>query len=230
LETIHEARFEDDGEANKLNHISGLSKETKLSFSTWQPFIPLEHAFQNCAAQSQLSHFLSLASFSPEPTLTRISTISNSTKRTASPMEPTSPRLKTSRSKKLRQTEFPDPSEQPSQRLRAKPYKPFYSPTSSATPTPKRPSFTNSSAKSTIPNHELPDHPKQSKRYKLWKQQLPGSTKTSQNQSTRFQNTPQATDAGNEHQGYIQLKSQRYSTMKFKRNTTEIKSWEKKWP
>ncbi len=41
LETIHEVRFEDDCEANKLNHLSGLSEETKLIFSTWQPFIPL---------------------------------------------------------------------------------------------------------------------------------------------------------------------------------------------
>jgi hypothetical protein len=48
LETINEARFEDDCEAY---HISGLSEKTILGFSTWQPFIPLEHAFQNCAVQ-----------------------------------------------------------------------------------------------------------------------------------------------------------------------------------
>jgi hypothetical protein len=230
LETIHEAGFETDGEANKLNHISGLSEETQLSFSTWQPFIPLEHAFQNCAAQSQPSDFLSRASFLQEPTLTRISTISTSTKRTSSPMEPTSLRLKISLSKDLRQTEFPDPSKQPSQWLRTKPCRSFYSPTYSATPTPKRPSFTTSSAKSALPNHELPDHQEQSTQYKLWKQQSQGSTKTSQNQSTKFQNTPQATDAGNEPQVYIQLKSPSYSTMKSKRNTTKIKSWETKWP
>jgi hypothetical protein len=34
LETINEARFEDDSEADKLNHISGFSEETKLAFST----------------------------------------------------------------------------------------------------------------------------------------------------------------------------------------------------
>ena len=50
LETIGEARFEDDSETNKLNHISGLSEETKLALSTWQPFSPHEHAFPNCAA------------------------------------------------------------------------------------------------------------------------------------------------------------------------------------
>jgi hypothetical protein len=145
-------------------------------------------------------------------------------------MEPTSLRLKISLSGELRQTEFPDPSEPPSQQLRTKPCKPFYLPTYSATPTPKRPSFTNSSATSALPNHELPDHPEQSKRNKLWKQQSQCSAKTSQNQSTSFQNTPQATDAGSEHQGYIQLKSQSYSTMKSKRNATEINSRETKWP
>jgi len=66
LETIHEAKFENDGQANTLNHISGLSEETILSLSTWQPFIPLEHAFQNCAAQSQPSDFLSPASSSEQ--------------------------------------------------------------------------------------------------------------------------------------------------------------------
>ncbi len=230
LETIHEAGVKDDSEANKLNHISGLSEETQLGFSTWQPFIPLEHAFQNCAAQSQPSDFLSQESFLQEHTLTRISTISTSTKRTSSPKEPTSPRPKISLSRELLQTEFPDPSEPPSRQLRTKPCKPFYSPTYSATPTPKRPSFTNSSAKSALPSHEFPDHPEQLKRYKLWKQQSQGSTKTSQNRSTRFQNMPPATDAGSEPQVYIQLKSQSYSTMKSKRITTEIESWEAKWP
>jgi hypothetical protein len=230
LETIHEPKFEDDGEAKQLNHISGLSEETRLSLSTWHPFIPLEHAFQNYAVQSPPSDFLSQASFLQEHTLTRISTISTSTRRTSSPMEPTSPRLKIPLSRKLRQTEFPDPSRPPSQRLRTRPCKPFYSPTYSETPTPRRPSFTNSSTKSALPNHKLPDHPGQSKQYKLWKQQSQGSTKTSQIQNTRFQNTPQATDAGGEHQVYTQLKSPSYSTMRSKRNTTEIKSWETEWP
>jgi hypothetical protein len=80
LETTHEPEFEDDGKAKPLNHISGLSEETRLSLATWQPFIPLEHAFQNYAAQSSPSDFLSQASFLQEPTLTRISTISTSTK------------------------------------------------------------------------------------------------------------------------------------------------------
>ncbi len=229
LESIHEARFEDDGETNKLNHISGLSAETQLSFSTWQPFIPLKHAFLNCAAQSQPSGFLSQASSLQELTLTRISTISTSTKRTSSPIGPTSPRLKIDL-RKVRRTECPDLSKPPSQQLRTKPCKPFYLPTYSATPTPKLPFFTDPSKMSALPNHELPDHPEQSKRNRLCKQQSQGSTKTNQNQSTTFRSTPQATDAGSEPQECTQLKSQSYSTMKSRRNTTGIKSGETKWP
>jgi hypothetical protein len=45
LETINEARFEDDSESNQLHHISGFSEETKLAFLSWRPFIPHEHAF-----------------------------------------------------------------------------------------------------------------------------------------------------------------------------------------
>jgi hypothetical protein len=91
LETIDEASFENDSEANKLHHISCLSEETRLAFSTWRPFIPPEHAFQNCAAQSQLLDFLSQASSSQEPTLIQISTITTSTKLTPPPMKQTSP-------------------------------------------------------------------------------------------------------------------------------------------
>jgi hypothetical protein len=143
LETIHEGKFEDNGETNQLHHLFGFSEEARLSFSTWQPYIPLEHAFLNCAAQSQPLDSLSQASFLQEPTLTRISTISTSTKQTSSPMEPTSHRLNISLSRGLRQTELPDPLKQPSKKLRKRPYKPSYSPTYSAKQTLKRPSFTN---------------------------------------------------------------------------------------
>ncbi len=34
LETIHKPELEDDGKAKRLNHISGLSEETRISFST----------------------------------------------------------------------------------------------------------------------------------------------------------------------------------------------------
>ncbi len=191
LETINEVRFEDAGEADELNHISGLSEETKLAFSTWQPFIPPEHAFRNCAAPSQLLDFLLQASSLQEPTLTQISANSTSTKRTSSPMKPTSPQLVTSISQpkdlpsfklatrpftptwtKLQNkstktsTEFPDQPEPLPQLLRTKPCKPFYSPTYSATPTSKQPFYTKSSIKPAIPSHEFPDHPEPSKRYK----------------------------------------------------------------
>jgi hypothetical protein len=77
--------FEDHREA-KLNHISGFLEETQLGFSTWQPFIPLEHVFQNSAAQSQPSDFSSQASSSQEPTRIPISTIATSTKLTLLPI------------------------------------------------------------------------------------------------------------------------------------------------
>jgi hypothetical protein len=87
--------FEDHSEA-KLNHISGLLEETQLGFSTWQPFIPLEHVFQNSAAQSQPSDFSSQASSSQGPTRIPISTIATSTKLTLLPMTQISPRQETS--------------------------------------------------------------------------------------------------------------------------------------
>ncbi len=42
FDTINDTRFEDDSEADKLNHISGFSE---LAFSTWRPFIPPEPVF-----------------------------------------------------------------------------------------------------------------------------------------------------------------------------------------
>jgi hypothetical protein len=122
-------------------------------------------------------------------------------------MEPISPRLKMPLSRELRQTELPDLSKPPSQRLRTRPCKPLYSPTYSGTPTPRRPSFTNLSAKSALPNHELPGHPEQSKRCKPWKQQPQSLTKSSHNQNTISQNTPPAIDDGSEPQGLTQLKT-----------------------
>ncbi len=91
LETINETDFEDQGEPNKFNGISCLSEETKLAFSTWQPFIPPEHAFRNFAAQSWPSDFSPQASSSQEPTLIQISTITTTTELTPAPMKPTSP-------------------------------------------------------------------------------------------------------------------------------------------
>jgi len=96
LETIGEARFEDDSETNKLNHISGLSEEIALAFSAWQPYIPPEPAFQNLSALSWRSAFSQPASFSQEPTLTQISTIT--TKQTQAPRLAITPRQKITQS------------------------------------------------------------------------------------------------------------------------------------
>ncbi len=178
LETIHEPDAGNHKKANQFNPISGFSEEARLGFSTWQAFIPLDHAFQNYAAQSPPLDFLSPASSLQEPTLAKISTISTPTKQTSSPTETISPRLKVPLYIKLRETEFQDLSKPPSQRRRAKPCKPFYSPTYSATPTPRQPSFTNSPAQSAILNHEPQDHPERSTRFKLWKQHLQDLTST----------------------------------------------------
>jgi hypothetical protein len=229
LETINKAKFEDDCGANELNHFSGLAEETKLAFSTWLLFIPPSHAFRNCAAPSRLPDFLSQASSSQEPTLTRISSISNSTKRTPSPMTPTSPRpvISLSQQKNSRRKEYPDHSEPPPQLLEIKPCKPFYSPKYSATPTPKQPFFTNSSTKSASRNHESPDHPEPSKRYQPWKPPL-RSSKLNQNHNTRSPNMPQETNAGNANQVSTHFKSRISLNTKYVTNTAKTKSWERK--
>ncbi len=72
LEIIHEPEVDKHGEANQVNPISGFSEEARLGFSAWQAFIPLDHAFQNYAAQSSPLDFLSQASSLQEPTLARI--------------------------------------------------------------------------------------------------------------------------------------------------------------
>ncbi len=212
LETIDEARFEDDSEANKLNHISGLSEETKLAFSTWRPFIPHEHAFRNCAAQSQPSDFSSQASSLQEPTLTQISAISASTERTSSPMEPTSPRLVTSLSQL---------KDWPSFKLATRPCTPTW--------TKLWTESTKTSNRTENWRTEFQDHPEPSRRYRHWKRPSQCSNETNQNQNTKPQNMLQVTDAGSEPRVCTQLKSRTYSTMKLKGSTTKIKSWETKW-
>jgi hypothetical protein len=94
LKSISETDFEDQGETNNFNGISSLSEETQLAFSAWKLFIPPEHAFQNCVAQSWPSDFSPQASSSQEPTLIRISTITT-TKPTPAPIRPTLPRQET---------------------------------------------------------------------------------------------------------------------------------------
>ena len=117
LETIGEARFKDDSETNKLNHISGLSEKTKLALTTWQPFSPHEHAFQNFAAQSWPSDFSPQASSSQEPTHIQISTITTTDRLTPAPMKPT-----------LRQPETPlsQPKDWPSFKPAMRPFTPTW--------------------------------------------------------------------------------------------------------
>jgi hypothetical protein len=212
LETINETNFEDQSETNNLNSISCLSEETKLAFSSWRPFIPPGHAFRNCAAQLQPSGFSSQASSSQKPTLIQISTITTSTKLTLAPMKPTSPRPETSLSQ---------PKDWPSFKPATRPF------TRTWTKLWTESTRTYNGTKNW--RTEFPDHPEPSKRYRRWKRRLQCSNETNQNQSTRLQNKPQVTDAGSEPQVCIQLKSWNYSTMKPKRNTTKIKSWETKW-
>jgi hypothetical protein len=104
LETFNEARFEDNGEAY---HTSGLSEKKLLDFSTWQLFIPLERAFQNCAVQSQPSDFLLQASSSQEPTLIQISTITIPTELMLPQMKQISPQGTSLSPPKNRPTQTP---------------------------------------------------------------------------------------------------------------------------
>ena len=68
--------FEEAEEETPVEHIAGFLEANQLGFSTWQPFIPHGHVFQNFAAPSQLSDFSSQAFSSQEPTRIQISTIS----------------------------------------------------------------------------------------------------------------------------------------------------------
>ncbi len=76
--------------------------------------------------------------------------------------------------------------------------------------------------------NESPDHPEQSKRYKHWKQQSPRLPETTQNQNTKFQNTPPETNAGDAHPVFTQYQSQTFSSMMSSKNTTKIKFLETK--
>jgi hypothetical protein len=198
LETIDEAIFENDGEANKLNHISGLSEETKLAFSTWQPFIP------------ENSHLVHKQLLTSQPVLNgfQIGSVS----------QPCLP------------TPWPKPTTTPWPPLiRTKPCKPFYSLTYSTTATLKQPFFKQSSTKPATRSQESQGHPQQPKPYQLGKHRSQCSSRTSQNQNPRLQDTPPVTDAGNASQMSTHLNSQIYLNTNSGINTAKTKSWEKKW-
>jgi hypothetical protein len=148
LETINEAKFENESEADKLNYILGFSEETKIELSTWRPFIPPEHVFQIYAAQSQPLDFLSQPSSSQEPTLIQISTITTATRLT-SPERQTSPPPETS---------LLQPKDWPSLELT----------TRLSTPTWTKPQ-TESKKTSNIWQKDFPDHPEPSKQCRHWK-------------------------------------------------------------
>jgi hypothetical protein len=76
---------------------------------------------------------------------------------------------------------------------------------------------------------DFPDHPKPSNQRKLWKQQSRCSTKHTQNQNTKFQNTPPVKDDGDGPPGCTPLKLWTSSTTKPKRGTTNIKYWGTQW-
>jgi hypothetical protein len=183
LETINETNFEDHSESYNLNGISCLSEETQLTFSAWQPFIPHEHAFRNFAAQSWPSDFLPQAFSSQEPTRIQISTITTSNRLTPAPMKPTLP-----------QPEMPlsQPKDWPSSKPAMRPF--------TRTWTKHWPESTKICNKIKKSPTEFQDHPEPLRLYRRWKRRLQCSKETNQNQNTRLQNTPQATDAGNEPQ------------------------------
>ena len=189
LKPIPGTDYEEE-EKNKLNEISGIANKPGLNFSKWQPYIPPEHAFQSFAAQSWSSACLQQGSSSQEPTLTQISTItepSNATRQTPAPRRSIRPQQGTTPSQSREW-----PSSRPATKHCINTWKKPW------------PESKETCSKTQNSHSEFPDHQGQSKRYKLWKRQLPRSPRNSQNRNTKFQNTQPATDVGNEPQVFIQ--------------------------
>jgi hypothetical protein len=210
IQSVSETNFKNQGETRPFSGISSISEETKLAFSAWQPFIPPEHAFHNSAAQSWPLDFSLQAFSSQEPTLIQISTITT-TKLTPTPTQPTSTRQETTLSQ-LKDWHSLRPATKNFMRSWTKPW----------------PESTKTYSRTSNLAKEFQDRPEQSKQYKLWKQQSPGSTRTSQNQNTRLQNTPPVKDAGNANQVSTHFKSQIYLSTKPVKNTARTRSWGKK--
>jgi hypothetical protein len=76
---------------------------------------------------------------------------------------------------------------------------------------------------------ESQNHPEQSKQFRPWKQQLPYSGKTTQNQNTRLQNMPPETNARSAHQVCTRCPSRIYSNTTSRTITTPTGSLETKW-
>ncbi len=211
LQTIPETDYEEIGEENNLEQISSITNKSKLAFSEWQPFIPQEHAFQNCAAPSWPSDFLQPAFSSLEPTPILISTITT-TKPAPAPIQPTSPPQEMALSQ-LKDWHSFRPATRPFTRTWTKPW----------------PESTKTYSRIKDSHKEFQDHPEQSKQYRLWKQRSQCSPTTSQNQSSKFQNTPPVTDVGNVPQVFTHSRSLIYLNTKHIINTAKTKSWVKKW-
>jgi hypothetical protein len=213
LKTINEVSFEDDCEANQLNHISGLSEETKVAFSTWQPFIPQKHAYNLSAHYYWPDSSQQQASLSQEPTFTPISSIT-----TESAIKPTpAPTTPFHSTREIRISPLQD----------WKPSRPATKPCtkswSRSYPRSNRTYETTRTSRS-----ESPNHLGQSKPFRRWRRPSPVSNKTIIH-NTKLQTTPPETDAGNAHQVFIPYPSQNYSNMTFKKSTTVTKSLETKW-
>jgi hypothetical protein len=201
--------FKEAEEEAQIGHIAGFLEANQLGFSTWQPFIPLGHVFQNSAAHSQLSDFSSQASSSQEPTRLPISTISTSTKLTNNKTLP------------RRETSLLPPKRWCSSRP----------PTRTSTTKWTKPWTESREVCEESQNwqKECLDHPELSNTVKHWTRQALYSNDPNQNQNINCQNMPQATDAGSEPQLSTRWKSRSYSTTTSKRNTTRIRCWETKW-
>jgi hypothetical protein len=205
LESIKET-----GEKNNCKSISSISNEAELAFSAWQPYIPPEPVFRNSFAQSWRSAFSQPASLSQEPTLIQISTITGpiaTTKQTLAPRIAITPQQKITQSQQQDWHSF-RPATKHYMHTWRKPW-----PGSSKMCKRTRSSW-----------NEFQDRPEQSEPSRLWKQPSPHLPKTTRNQSTKFQNTPLATNVGDAHQVFTWFQSQIYLNMMSKINTTRTRS------
>jgi hypothetical protein len=195
--------------------INSISYKRGTIFSAWRLYIPPEPVFRSSSAPSWWSASSPLASLSPEPTLTRISSINCSDLtigQTPIPVSTTNIKIRMKRS--------------PQQDW--KPYKP-------ATkcykhnwnkPWPES-RITCKGTRNLL--KEFHDCPERSKPFKPWKLQLPFSDKTNRNLNTKSRNMPPETDVGNAHQPFTWCPSQIYLTMMSGTITTKTGSWEKRW-
>jgi hypothetical protein len=216
LESIKETGYEEVSEKNNLKQISSISNRSEIDFSEWQLYIPPEHVFRKSFAQSWQSPFSQPASSSQEPTLIQISTITDqiddTTKQIQAPRQAVTPQQKMTH---LQQQDWN--SFRPATRHYTHTWRKLW------------PGLSGTCNKTKNSQNKFPDHPEQSKPYRLWKQPSPCSPRTIQNQNTKLQNTPPVTDVGNAHQVFTQFRSQIYLNTTSKRDTTKTRSWETKW-